>query len=273
MALGWLASFTDPQTSARREAGAFHCCLTHCVAMSNQLNVFLCLREAGSCRAEFIVGTNAFDCRSKPTASDKSRPPLPFAWLHFGVLFISSQCPLLLLLLFLFSLVLLFHPPFVCINKGTANECNLPASILFYFSAPSVNGGPGLNGEEKAFKNDNNTHTHTHEKKNPKRMMLAKLNGFNYALTLERDIFLLVSQPTYRRHLSILKRGELIHQKERNTLTKCHSALIKVHSAPKLQHMFNKGKHFCMKLFFSHFLWESEVFGCEKSTGQTFSHY
>lgn len=72
--------------------------------------------------------------------------------------------------------------------------------------------------------------------------MMAKSNGFNYALTLERDIFLLVSQPTYRRHLSILKRGESMHQKERNTLTKCHSVLIKVHSAPKLQHMFDKRK-------------------------------
>lgn len=78
--------------------------------------------------------------------------------------------------------------------------------------------------------------------------MLAKLNSFNYALTLERDIFLLVSQPTYRRHLSILKRRESIHQKERNTLTKCHSALIKVHSAAGHKRMFNKGKHFCMKL-------------------------
>lgn len=97
-------------------------------------------------------------------------------------------------------------------------------------------------------------YTHTQERKKPKRRMLAKLNGFNYTQTLERDIFLLVSQPTYRRHLSILKRGESIHQKERNTLTKCHSALIKVHSTAKLQHMFNKGKHFYMKLnFFSVF--------------------
>lgn len=102
-------------------------------------------------------------------------------------------------------------------------------------------------------------------------MMLAELNGFNYSPTLERDIYLLVSQPTYRRHLSILKRGESIHQKERNTLTKCHSALIKVHSAPKLQHMFNKGKHFSTKLhffsFFLFFLWESELVGCEKVLG------
>lgn len=101
--------------------------------------------------------------------------------------------------------------------------------------------------------------------------MLAKLNAFNYALTQERDIFLLVSQPTYRRHLSILKRRESIHPKERNTLTKCHSVLIKVHSAPKLQHMSNKRKHFldCIKLHCSFFfVCVCGIFGCEKVLGK-----
>lgn len=64
-------------------------------------------------------------------------PHCPSPGFTSGVLFISLRCPLLLHLL-LFFLVLLFYPPFVCINKGMANECNHPASVLFYFSSPSV---------------------------------------------------------------------------------------------------------------------------------------
>lgn len=179
-------------------------CLTRPSAVTNWL------QEAGpDVASSFTCGrgkergrANAFEDPSMQPGQPCLKPPPTLVEVRFWTAFFSVPPPV----------PPPFPNPFVCVNKWRANKRDNPVHILSYFSCALVNVRQVWMGQK------------------PIKKIFTECHASSLEVWLLREVLthwvLQKKQPTYRQHLSILKRGKSIQATERSRLRKCRWVLI-----------------------------------------------